>query len=568
MGRSSSVGYAPLAQRLRGGLEGDAGDEDGGLGTAEEVQEKMDQSKIVYVSERFYNQEVLTLPSYLPHLQQYQNPLVTRAWPINTNFVGLNETVTDTVFCNSLRAQSKGISYNQWVRAGPRKQTFFTPSEVNAAIVSAGGLDPGINIVVREIVFTLELAYNVKRAWGVRYGWRGFFDDSAKEWLELTQARVQHIHKEGGSILGYSAETCDDERVLKVVDVLEERGINQLYVLGNVEVCKSAQKVQLEAARRKMKLAVIMIPKSIENNFPYIDKCIGFDTVVQGAVDAIHRTLLAASSVQGGIGIIKLGSGFMCLTSVMASGDVDVCLLKHINFSPQSVFQYVEKVIAAKGHAVIVVEDGAAEELVQKWQQKLAENPSCRMPVGGSMDECMGKLPTLIPRAPSSQTAVPAGQVGESGVWDSNEANFDIGQYLKEHAIEFFEARGKHVTVRLSTPEWYIRSMPALASDRVFCNIIGASAVHAAFGGLMNCMVGRVSQRYVYLPMDVVNDKNKPVVKETSRMYNRMIRATGQPSFTRQGSAKLITGRGDVRRAFTPDQPLSQINADGSRIHD
>jgi len=430
---------------------------------------------------------------------------------------------------------------------------------VNAAVVSAGGLDPGINIVVREIVFTLELAYNVRRAWGVRYGWRGFFDEAAKEWLELTQARVQHIHKEGGSILGYSQDTCDDEKVSIVVDVLEERGINQLYVLGNVDTCKTASMVQMEAVRRGVKLSVILIPKSLENNFPYIDKCIGFDTVVQGAVDAIHRTLLAASSVQGGIGIIKLGSGFMCLTAVMASGDADVCLLKQVSFSPTCVFQYIEKVIAIKGYAVIVVEDGAAEELVKKWQQQLAANPAARKPVGGSMDECMGKLPTLIPRATSIESSAPAGQVDEAGAWGGNEASFDIGQYLKEHAIEYFKQRGKHVTVRLSTPEWYIRSMPALASDRVFCNIIGASAVHAAFGGLMNCMVGRVSQRYVYVPMDVINDKNKPVVKETSRMYNRMIRATGQPSFTRQGTAKLITGRGDVRRAFTPDQPLSQM---------
>ena len=141
--------------------------------------------------------EVLQLQSYLPHLQQYQNPLLTRSWPINTNFVGINETVTDTVFCNSLRAQvgmvtlsecvpysfpcqSKGLVYSQWVRAGPRKQTYFTPSEVNAAIVSCGGLDPGINIVVREIVGSLDLAYNVRRAWGVRFGWRGFTDGAAK----------------------------------------------------------------------------------------------------------------------------------------------------------------------------------------------------------------------------------------------------------------------------------------------------------------------------------------------------------------------------------------------------
>jgi len=249
----------------------------------------------------------------------------------------------------------------------------------------------------------------------------------------------------------------------------------------------------------------------------------------------------------------------MCLTAVMASGDADVCLLKQVSFSPVCVFQYIEKVIAVKGYAVIVVEDGAAEELVKKWQQQLAANPSARKPVGGSMDECMGKLPTLLPRATSIEDSAPTGQVDEAGAWSSNEASFDIGQYLKEHAIEYFKQRGKLVTVRLSTPEWYIRSMPALASDRVFCNIIGASAVHAAFGGLMNCMVGRVSQRYVYVPLDVINDKNKPVVKETSRMYNRMIRATGQPSFTRQGAAKLITGRGDVRRAFTPDQPLSQM---------
>jgi 6-phosphofructokinase 1 len=234
---------------------------------------------------------------------------------------------------------------------------------------------------------------------------------------------VQHIHKEGGSILGYSAETLSDEgKVSKVVDVIEERGINQLFVLGNVETCKAASAIQMEAVRRKIKLSVIMIPKSIENNFPYIDKCIGFDTVVQGAVDAIHRTLLAASSVQGGIGIIKLGSGFMCLTAVMASGDADVCLLKHINFSPQCVFQYVEKVIAVKGYAVIVVEDGAAEELVRKWQQQLAKNPAARQPVGGSMDECMGKLPTLIPRAQSERVSgtsgesVPSGQVDTRGL--------------------------------------------------------------------------------------------------------------------------------------------------------
>ena len=132
------------------------------------------------VTIKFLKRNVSELQSYLSYLQEYQNPMVARAWPANTNFVSVSETVTDTVFRNSLRAESKGLVYREWVRAGPRKQTLFTPSEVNAAIVACGGLDPGINVVVREICSTLDFAYNVRRAWGVRYGWRGFTDRAAQ----------------------------------------------------------------------------------------------------------------------------------------------------------------------------------------------------------------------------------------------------------------------------------------------------------------------------------------------------------------------------------------------------
>ena len=226
----------------------------------------------------FLKRNVSDLQSYLPYLQEYQNPMVARAWPANTNFVSVSETVTDTVFRNSLRAESKGLVYREWVRAGPRKQTFFTPSEVNAAIVACGGLDPGINVVVREICSTLDFAYNVKRAWGISYGWRGFTPKAASEWIELTPEKLVQIHKEGGPILGFSTDPCDANAVL---DMLQERGINQLYVLGNVDACRSAHEIQAGAVARKMKLSVIAIPKSIQNNFPFIDKCIGFDTVVQ-----------------------------------------------------------------------------------------------------------------------------------------------------------------------------------------------------------------------------------------------------------------------------------------------
>jgi len=530
------------------------------MGREDGEAEGGDTREITEVTQKFVTNKVARLESYLSYLQEYQNPMVTRAWPINTNFVGNNETVTDTVFLKSMRAESKGLVYNEWVRAGPRKQTYFAPSEVNVAIVACGGLDPGINIVVREITNTLHYGYNVKRAWGVRFGWRGFYDEAAKDWLELTQETVLHIHKEGGSVLGYSTDQCDVDKVLKV---LEERGVNMLFLLGNVDACRDAHAIQMGAVARKMKLSVIMTPKSIENNFPFIDKCIGFDTIVQGAVEAIDKVLLAASSVQNGIGICKLGSGSMCLHAVLASGSADVCLLKAVPFEPRVVFEYISKVVQRKGYCIVVVEDGAGEDHVKKWVAKMVEGTEKRVPCGGSVDECVGKLPSPQYHHPESETKpAPAASTGTKD-WGEFAA-FDIGQFLKESIIAYFSGLSVPVTVRLSTPEWYIRSMPAMASDRIFCTVVASNVVHSAFAGFMDLVIGRVNQRYVYIPIEsVLNPKHKPTITESSRMYNRMIRATGQPSFQRLGQAKLITGRGDVRRAFTPNEQLSELKNRG-----
>jgi len=340
--------------------------------------------------------------------------------------------------------------------------------------------------------------------------------------------------------------------------------VNMLYLLGNVDACRDAHKIQQAAIERKMKLSVILVPKSIENNFPFIDKCIGFDTIVQGAVEAIDKVLLAASSVQNGIGIIKLGSGSMCLHAVLASGSADVCLLKAVPFDPRVVFEYVAKVVQRKGYCIIVVEDGAGDDHVKRWISKLqTEEGQDRIPCGGSMDVCTGKLP--IPGSVMSESVEPQRQaLGEK--WDHGV--YDIGQFLKENIIAYFASNNVPITVRLSTPEWYIRSMPAMASDRIFCTVVASNVVHASFAGFTDLVIGRVNQRYVYIPMErVIDPKNKPCITEASRMYNRMIRATGQPSFQRLGQAKLITGRGDVRRAFTPSDGLSDGAGSGEGLN-
>jgi len=89
----------------------------------------------------------------------------------------------------------------KYLRAGPRKHIYFDPSQVTAAIVTCGGLCPGLNVVIREVFMCLNQNYGVKTIFGIRWGYRGFYD---YEWETLTVERVMEIQNYGGTILGSS----------------------------------------------------------------------------------------------------------------------------------------------------------------------------------------------------------------------------------------------------------------------------------------------------------------------------------------------------------------------------
>ncbi|URD90096.1 Phosphofructokinase [Musa troglodytarum] len=186
-----------------------------------------------------------------------------------------------------------------------------------------------------------------------RGGYRGFY---ARNTIQLTPKSVNDIHKRGGTVLGTSRGGHD---TLKIVDNIQDRGINQ------------------EIRRRRLKVSVAGIPKTIDNDIAVIDKSFGFDTAVEEAQRAINAAHVEAGSVENGIGVVKLMgrySGFIAMYATLASRDVDCCLIPESPFYLEGkggLFEYMEKQLKENGHMVIVVAEGAGQDLIAESMRSM-----------------------------------------------------------------------------------------------------------------------------------------------------------------------------------------------------
>ncbi|XP_059670323.1 ATP-dependent 6-phosphofructokinase 5, chloroplastic-like [Cornus florida] len=374
----------------------------------------------------------------------------------------------------------------QWVhRAGPRKQIYFDPGEVKAGIITCGGLCPGLNDVIRQIVFTLEL-YGVKKILGIQYGYRGFFDEIPE--IELSRQMVQNINLAGGSFLGVSrggASTSD------IVDSIEAKGIDMLFVLGGDGTHAGAYAIHNECRRRKMKVSVVCVPKTIDNDILLMDKTFGFDTAVEEAQRAISSAYIEARSAYHGIGIVKLmgrSSGFIAMHASLASGQTDVCLIPEVPFNldgPYGVLRHLKYLIETKGSAVICVAEGAGQDLLEK-----------------------------------------SNLTNASG----NAVLKDIGVHIQQQIKKHFKELGIHADVKYIDPTYMVRAIRANASDAILCTVLGQNAVHGAFAGYSGITVGICNTHYVYLPIPEVISSPR-YVDPNSRMWHRCLTSTGQPDF-------------------------------------
>ncbi|WOK93275.1 ATP-dependent 6-phosphofructokinase 5, chloroplastic-like isoform X3 [Canna indica] len=375
----------------------------------------------------------------------------------------------------------------QWVhRAGPRKQIYFEPKEVKAAIVTCGGLCPGLNDVIRQLVLTLE-KYGVKNIVGIPYGYRGFSDNRLSE-VPLSCQVVQNINLAGGSFLGVSRggpSTCE------IVDNIQAKRIDMLFVLGGDGTHVGALAIHNECRKRKLKVSIVCVPKTIDNDILLMDKTFGFDTAVEEAQRAINSAYIEARSAYHGIGLVKLmgrSSGFIAMHASLSSGQIDICLIPEVSFNlegPNGVLQHLEHLIKTKGNAVVCVAEGAGQEYLTKSNAKDASG---------------------------------------------NVVLSDIGVHIQQQIKKHFKNIGIPADVKYIDPTYMIRACRANASDAILCTVLGQNAVHGAFAGFSGITTGICNTHFVYFPITEVIASTKHV-NPNSRMWHRCRTSTGQPDF-------------------------------------
>ena len=370
--------------------------------------------------------------------------------------------------------------------AGPRRKIFFDPSKTRAAIVTCGGLCPGFNDVIRSLVLELYKSYGVHKVYGFCNGYQGFIAKYRRPVLDLSPASVAGINEQGGTILGTSRGEQDPE---EIVDCMETMSINMLFVIGGDGTLRGAQRITSCIAERGGKIAVVGVPKTIDNDIMFIDQSFGFQTAVAEATQAIRSAHVEAQASPNGIGLVKLmgrHSGFIACYASLAMSDTNFVLIPEVPFEldgARGFLNVLRERLERRGHAVIVVAEGAGQHLMAE----------------------------------------------ERATDASGNARFnDIGVYLKQRLVDYFAGIGMECNLKYIDPSYAIRSVPANPFDSVYCIRLAHNAVHAAMSGRTEMVVGRWNGRFVHVPMPMAV-RERYTVDTSGDLWTSVLEATGQP---------------------------------------
>jgi len=375
--------------------------------------------------------------------------------------------------------------------AGPREKIYFDPSKLKCGIVTCGGLCPGLNDVIRAIVLGLFYHYGVKTVFGFRYGYEGLTSRYGHVPLELTPDRVNDIHKKGGTILASSRGPQD---ISEMVDTLDRMNIGILFAIGGDGTLKGAQAIAEEAIRRGLKISVIGIPKTIDNDISHVQASFGFETAVSESRTAINSANAEAMGAKNGIGLVKLmgrESGFIAAYATLANNDVNYCLIPEVPFALEGFLRILKERLERRGHAVIVVGEGAGQNLFQERGDQDASE-SLRRDASGNI------------------------RFG------------DIGLFLKDKINSYFKKQGMEVNLKYIDPSYTIRSLPANPRDSAFCLLLGHHAVHAGMTGRTNMLVGFWKREFTHLPIRMAVSSRKKIDPH-GRFWSTVASCTGQP---------------------------------------
>jgi 6-phosphofructokinase 1 len=380
-------------------------------------------------------------------------------------------------------------------KAGPRDRLFFDPARVRAAIVTCGGLCPGLNNVIRSAFLELYHNYGVKEILGIRYGYQGLDPVHGQPPVRLTPEFVDSIQREGGTVLGSSRGPVPPATM---VDTLKRERIDLLFCVGGDGTQRGAQAIHEEVRRRGRRIAVVGIPKTIDNDLMYVWRSFGFFTAIEKAREVIDSAHLEARGAPNGIGLVKLMGrhvGFIAAGATLASQEVNFALIPEVPFALEGEDGFLialERRIVARGHAVVVVAEGAGQDL-------------------------MGPHP--VDRDASGNMKLQ-----------------DIGVFLREQIAAWFAARGIATNMKYLDPSYIIRSVPANCDDSLLCDQLARHAVHAAMAGKTDLLVGNWNNHFVHVPIATAVAQKRQLSPE-SEVWMSVLAVTGQPA--RFGKAPL-----------------------------
>ena len=395
--------------------------------------------------------------------------------------------IVDHRWRNLTEQITQGSAPDYFEQSGPREKIFFDPSATRAAIVTCGGLCPGVNDVIRSLVMQLHYHYGIQEILGIRYGFQGMTIREGGTAIPLTPSIVETIHTYGGSYLGSSR---GPQSPVEMVDFLQRRNIGMLFAIGGDGTLRAAMTITDECRRRSYPASIIGIPKTIDNDIAFIDRSFGFSTAVEKATEILACAHAEAHGAQNGIGMVKLmgrNSGLIAAKSAVASGYVNFVLVPELPFDLEGsngFLHHLEMRLKARNHAVIAVAEGAGQDLFNRSEQSTDASGNPRFE--------------------------------------------DIGLYLKQKISAYLEQKSIPFSLKYIDPSYIIRSTPANTEDNIYCTELGQHAAHAAFAGRTGTVVGSWHQAFVMVPMSLATSSRK-VIDLDGRDWLEVLQTTGQP---------------------------------------
>jgi len=434
-------------------------------------------------------------PEELPDLTIEKLGAATIPYPVRrTRFHFIDDEERILLYSNSeaLRAYKNFAEQPPaFERAGPRRRIYFDPEDLKCGIVTCGGLCPGVNDVTRTITLSLAWQYGVKTIFGFKYGYAGLSSNPLEEPILLTPEVVDEIHLEGGDILSSSRGPQDTE---DMADNLKKRAVGILFCIGGDGTLRGASELCKVIKKKGLKIAVVGIPKTIDNDIPGIENSFGFSTAVEASRSAILAAHAEAKGAWNGVVLVKLmgrDSGFIAAYATLANSDVNFCFIPEVPLvleGEQGFLKSLETRLDRKHHAVIVAAEGAGQNYTEKKN--------------GQKTDASG-----------------------------NVIRDDIGLLLKERIKAYFKDKAKPISLKYIDPSYMIRSLAADSNDAAFCLMLGQNAVHAAMSGRTNMVIGYWNQYFTHVPMSLATLKRKKVDPEGD-LWQTVLATTGQARVT------------------------------------